>query len=161
MGNKQCTVHPNLDYPTPRLSECKTSQATPIFTKATWVVAIAKFCKILQNSFQSSKQHGVPKMYWLLKRNWVFASSWLQIDPIRSTTEVDDQLQSQKLKENVRLRHGHGKKTLEDRCAAEARWALYFWFGPVTEWESHACYQANVEVGFCSIQTVEKFLRHL
>ena len=61
------------------------------------------------------------------------------------------------LKENVQ--HGHGKKLLEDRCAAKARWALYFWFGLATEWESHACYQANVEVGFCSILTVENFFK--
>ena len=37
------------------------------------------------------KRHGVPKMYWLSKRSWIFASSWLQIDPIRR----DDRLQSQ------------------------------------------------------------------
>ena len=46
-------------------------------------------------------------------------------------------------------RHGHEGKTFEG--AAKARWALYFRFGQATEWESHACYQANVEVGFCSI----------
>ena len=35
----------NLEYLTPWLSECKISQATPTFTKAMWVVAIAKYCK--------------------------------------------------------------------------------------------------------------------
>ena len=47
--------------------------------------------------FQSSKQCRVPKMYWLLKRSWVFATSWLQIDPIWSAMEVDNRLQLQKL----------------------------------------------------------------
>ena len=39
----------------------------------------------------------------------------------------------------------NGWHAFEDRCAAQVRWALYFWFGLATEWKSHACYQADVD----------------
>ena len=54
----QTSIIRHLNYPTSQLSECKISQATPTFTKATCVVAIAKY-----GIFKSSKQHGAPKMY--------------------------------------------------------------------------------------------------
>ena len=142
------SCYPNLDYPTPWLSEWKH------FTSHTHIhkshVGHGN-CEILQNGvFQSSKEHQVPKMYWLSKRNWIYASSWLLIDPMWSSTEVDDQLQLQNLKENV----GHAFK---DQCATEAKWVLCFWFGLATERENRACYQANVGVGFHSILTVDIF----
>ena len=39
----------------------------------------------------------------------------------------------------------NGRHAFEDWCAAQVRWALYFWFGLATEWKSHACYQADVD----------------
>ena len=55
-------------------------------------MVIAKSCKMTFSNHQSNAE-----CQKLLKRGWVFASSWLQIDPIWSATEVDNSLQSQKL----------------------------------------------------------------
>ena len=71
------------------------SQATPTLQKpcGSWRLQNHGVFKEMFSSRQ--KQRGVPKMYWLSKSSWIFASSWLPIDLIRSTTEVDNQLQSQ------------------------------------------------------------------
>lgn len=53
----QCILgYPNLDYPTPQLSKRKISQTTPIFTKAMWVVAIAKSCKMVPSNHQCNAE---------------------------------------------------------------------------------------------------------
>ena len=53
----QCILgYPNLDYLTSQLSKRKISQATSTFTKATWVVAIAKSCKMAFFNRQSNAE---------------------------------------------------------------------------------------------------------
>ena len=50
-------------------------------------------CEILQYGiFQSAKATQSAENVLIIEENWVFTSSWLQIDPIRSTTEVDNRL---------------------------------------------------------------------
>ena len=92
-------------------------------------------CKILQNGvFQSSKQCGVPKLYTKEKLD---ICNLMATD--RSYTE----------------RYQSEWSTIVTKS-----WK-YFWFGPATEWESHKCYQASVELGFCSILPVEKFFNNM
>ena len=79
------TVHPQLSKP--RLSDTLIIQ-TQNLSSHTHI-----YESHMQNGvFQLLKQRGVPKMYWLSKRSWIFASSWLQINPTQSATEVEDRL---------------------------------------------------------------------
>ena len=71
----------------------------------------------------------------------------------RSYTERYGSRLSTTVAKSMKIHKGNGRHAFEDWCAAEARWALCFWFGLVTEWENHASYQVNVEVGFCPILT--------
>ena len=56
--------YPNLNCPTPQFSECKISQATFIFTKATWVLAIVKSCKMVPSNHQSNAENRKGNDHW-------------------------------------------------------------------------------------------------
>ena len=59
----------HLDYPNANIS-----LAIPTFTKATWVMVIAKSCKMMFSNCQSAEN------VLIIKESWIYASSWLQID---------------------------------------------------------------------------------
>ena len=88
-----CTVHPRLsklDYPTLWLSrhlDCPNAK----FTSHTHIYESHVGhgdCKslIAKWHFPIVKATRSAEKYWLSKRSWIFASSWLQTDPIRSAT---------------------------------------------------------------------------
>ena len=111
-STKPNTLHPRLSelwLSEPWLFECKISQATPIFTKATWVVAIAKFAKW---------RFPIVKAVWSAE-NVLVIEEKLGIGKLmatdRSYTKRYEGRQSTTVtktwKENVW--HGHGKRHLK------------------------------------------------
>ena len=128
-----------LDYP-----NVKFSQTTPIFMKATWVIAIATSCKMAPSNHQRTE-----KEYWLLKRRQAHTYRYILYRVLLRKWTIHYSCTNLKSSPKKIVDMDMKKKTIEDWWMAIARWSTVFlvW---TTAWESHVCYRASVEVGICS-----------